>query len=94
MRTCQVRTLRLNLNGFSASVSLPDHFFDEHNRPRWNVLNARFGSPIIIWNQVIGGVPKDEDVVYQPTESIAIGEELQKLREVVESLEQKFVGVR
>lgn len=87
-----MRTLRLTLNGFSASVSLPDHFFDEHNRPRWNLLNARFGSPIIIWNQVIGAVPKDEDVVYQPNESIPIGDELQKLREVVEALEKKLMG--
>ena len=88
-----MRTLRFTLNGFSASVALPDHFFDERGIPRWHLLNARFGSPFIAWNQVIGAVPKDEDVVYQPTQSIPIGEELQKLREVVESLDRKFDGV-
>ena len=89
-----MRTLRFTLNGFSASVTLPDHFFDEHGRPIWHLLNARFGSPLIVWNQVIGGVPVDEDVVYQPTQSIPIEDELRKLREVVESLNKKCDGVR
>ena len=89
-----MRTLRLTLNGFSASVTLPDHFFDEYGKPLWHLLNARFGSPLIIWNQVIGSVPKDEDVVYEPTESTPIKEELAKLREVIFSLEQKCDGVR
>jgi len=37
-------------------------------------------------------VPKDEDVVYQPTEVIPISDELKTLREVVESLEKKCDG--
>lgn len=89
-----MRTLRFTLNGFSASVTLPDHFFDERGIPLWHLLNARFGSPLMIWNQVIGSVPKDEDVVFQPTESIPIKDELAKLREVLESLQNKCDGVR
>jgi len=85
-----MRTLRFSLNGFPASVSLPEHFFDEHGRPRWHLLNSRFGSPFIVWSKPLGGVPEDENVVYQPTEPIPITEELSKLREVVEALEKKF----
>lgn len=85
-----MRTLRFSLCGFAASVTLPDHFFDERGRPLWHLLNARFGSPVISWNQVIGAVPTEENVVYQPTEVIPIGEEVQKLREVVEALEKKL----
>jgi hypothetical protein len=87
-----MRTLRFTLNGFSASVTLPEHFFDGHGRPRWHLLNARFGSPFIVWDKPIGGVPVDGDVVYQPTQSIPIKDELQKLREVVESLDKKCDG--
>lgn len=89
-----MRTLRFSVNGFPASVSLPEHFFDERGVPRWHLLNARFGSPVITWVQVIGAVPKDEDVVFLPTESIPIKEELAKLREVVDSLGKKCDGVR
>jgi hypothetical protein len=89
-----MRTLRFTLNGFSASVALPEHFFDERGVPRWHLLNARFGSPAITWNQVIGGVPTDEEVVEQATQSIPIEEELRKLREVVESLDKKCDGVQ
>ena len=89
-----MRTLRFSLNGFSASVTLPNHFFDEYGRPLWHLLNSRFGSPLIVWNQPIGGVPRDEDVVLIPTESIPIAGDLQKLREVVASLEKKCDGVR
>lgn len=89
-----MRTLRLSLNGFPASVALPEHFFDEKGIPRWHLLNARFGSPFIVWDKPLGPVPKDENVVYQPTQSIPIADELQKLREVVESLDKKCDGVR
>jgi hypothetical protein len=88
-----MRTLGFSLCGFPASVSVPDEFFDERGVPRWHLLNARFSSPSITWNTTIGGVPVDEPVVNQqqvPT----IGEELQKLREVVAALEKKFDGVR
>jgi hypothetical protein len=88
------RTLRLTLNGFPASVSLPEHFFDERGKPRWHLLNARFGTPFIVWDKPIGGVPVDEPVVNQQTEVPTIGEDLLKLREVVASLDKKFDGVR
>jgi hypothetical protein len=87
-----MRTLGFSLCGFSATVSVPDEFFDERGVPRWHLLNARFSSPSITWNTPIGGVPVDEPVVSQqqvPT----IGEELQRLREVVATLEKKFDGV-
>jgi hypothetical protein len=87
-----MRTLGFSLCGFSANVSVPDEFFDERGVPRWHLLNARFSSPSITWNTPIGGVPVDEPVVSQqqvPT----IGEELQRLREVVATLEKKFDGV-
>jgi hypothetical protein len=88
-----MRTLGFSLCGFPASVSVPDEYFDERGVPRWPRLNARFSSASITWNTLIGGVPVDEPVVNQqqvPT----IGEELQKLREVVAALEKKFDGVR
>jgi hypothetical protein len=88
-----MRTLGFSLCGFSATVSVPDEFFDGGGVPLWHLLNARFSSPSITWNTTIGGVPVDEPVVNQqqvPT----IGEELQKLREVVAALEKKFDGVR
>lgn len=87
-----MRTLRIGINGFGASVSLPDEYFDERGIPRWNLLNARFSSPNITWSRPLGGVPHDEDVVYQPKELPPIGEELQKLRDVVASLQKKFYG--
>ncbi len=89
-----MRTLGFSLCGFPARMSLPEHFFDERGIPRWNLLNARFGSPVIVWNKPIGAVPVDENVVYQPTQSIPIEDELRKLREVVESLDKKCDGVR
>jgi hypothetical protein len=89
------RTLGFSLNAHRASVSLPDEYFTDTGVPKWNLLNSRFGSPVIIWNMVIGGVPIDENIVYQPTKELPpIGEELQKLREVVAALEKKFDGVR
>lgn len=87
-----MRTLRFGINGFGASVTLPDEYFTETGVPKWHLLNARFSFPNITWNRTIGGVPHDEDVVYQPKELPPIGEELQKLRDVVASLEQKFNG--
>lgn len=84
-----MRTLRFSLCGFQASVALPDEFFDEHGIPKWHLLNTRFSSAPITWVRPIGGVPVD-GVVEQPTVP-TINEELQKLREVVETLEMKFV---
>ena len=75
---------------FPASVVLPDKYFDERGRPRWNLLTARFSNPNICWDNPIGGVQPDDGVVNQPQEIPPIGDELQKLREVVVSLEQKF----
>ena len=93
-----MRTIRFGLcagdDAFRASVTLPDEYFNEHGVPLWHKLNSRFSSPVIIWDRVIGGVPKDEQVVYQPTQAIPIREELQKLREVVAALEKKCDGVR
>lgn len=94
-----MRTLHFGMNAggevFRASVSLTDEYFDDRGRPRWNLLNARFSSPVILWDAPpIGAVPVDDAVVNQPTELPPIGDELQKLREVVDSLEQKFSEVR
>jgi hypothetical protein len=89
------RTLGFSLNAHRASVSLPDEYFTETGAPKWHLLNSHFGSPVITWNSVIGGVPIDEDVVYQPTKELpTISEELQKLRAVVAALEKKFDGVK
>jgi hypothetical protein len=87
-----MRTLGFSLCGFFASVSVPDEFFDGRGVPLWHLLNARFSSPSITWNTPIGGVPVDEPVGNQQVPTI--GEELQKLREVVAALEKKFDGVR
>ena len=83
-----MRTLRFSLNGFGASVTLPDEFFDERGVPRWHLLNNRFSAPIITWNRIIGGVPNDEP---EPTQEVpTLSEELSQLRAVVDSLERKF----
>jgi hypothetical protein len=92
-----MRTLTFGLcaggDAFRASVALPDEYFDERGLPKWHLLNARFSSPAIIWDRIIGAVQKDEPVVGQPTKELPpIGEELQKLRDVVASLEQKSNG--
>jgi hypothetical protein len=88
-----MRTLRLGINGFGGSVTVPDEYFTEAGIPKWHLLNAQFSTPIITWSKPIGGVPVDEKVVCQPAnEPLHIGEELQKLREVVASLEQKVDG--
>ena len=80
---------------FRASVSLTDSYFDDKGRPRWNLLNARFSSPVILWDtHPIGAVPVDDPVVDQPPQIPTIGDELRKLREVVDSLEKKFSEVR
>ena len=83
------RTLSFVLNGFPASVSLPDHFFDERGIPRWHVLNSRFGQPFIVWNQPIGAVPVDDDVE-QPASPTK--EELKQLQLRLDSLEKKIRG--
>src|SRR5258705_13731787 len=101
-----MRTLGFTINGFSASMTLPDGYFTEAGIPRWNRLNSEFASPNIIWNRVIGGVQVDEkvvnpkpeylqqpDVIALPT-STPIGEELKQIRQAVASLEQKLDGVR
>jgi hypothetical protein len=92
-----MRTLRCGMTfcgeSFAATLRVPDEYFDERGVPRWNLLNARFsGQPIITWDRPVGGVPKDEQIVFQATHSIPIGEELQKLHEVVASLEKKCDG--
>lgn len=94
-----MRTLSFGINVggevFRASVALTDSYFDDRGRPRWNLLNARFSSPVILWDtQPIGAVPVDDPVVNQPQQLPPIGDELQKLREVVDSLEKKFNEVR
>lgn len=95
-----MRTLRFGFNcggeTFRGSVTLPDEYFDERGVPRWHLLNARFSAPYIIWDRIIGGVPRDEVVVAndpQHPQPIPIGEELRLLREVVDLLEKKFDGV-
>jgi len=85
-----VKKLRCNITcagqTFPATLDLPDTFFDPLGRPFMNMLNNRFAAqPIITWLadwQCDGEEP--------PAPPIA--EELQKLREVVVSLEQKFNG--
>lgn len=92
-----MRTLRVGIDCcgevFRGSVTLPDGYFDDRGLPKWHLLNARFSSPVILWDRPIGGVPVDEPVVNVPPENVpTIGDELQKLREVVVSLEKKFNG--
>lgn len=94
-----MRTLTFGFNCcgevFRGSVALPDEYFDAKGIPLWHRLNARFSSPIVCWDQIIGGVPRDEVVVLANTpQPTPIGEELQKLRDVVASLEQKFTESR
>lgn len=90
-----MRTLTFGIQAggevFRASVSLTDEYFDDRGLPKWHLLNSRFSAPYIIWNRVIGGVQHDggEPVVNKPT-APPITEELQKLREVVASLEKKL----
>lgn len=60
-----MRTLTFNLNGFPASVALPDNFFDGFGRPRWHLLNSRFSNARIEWSDPIGAVP-DEDASNSP----------------------------
>jgi hypothetical protein len=90
------RTLSCGINCcgevFRANVALPDEYFSASGIPLWHRLNARFSSPVVCWDQIIGGVPRDEVVASAP-QPIPISEELQKLREVVASLEKKFDGV-
>lgn len=88
------RTIGFSLNGFPASVFLPDEYFTETGVPKWHLLNSYFSSPVMVWNRVIGGVQVDEVVVANAPQAIPIGEELQKLRQVVASLEKKVDGVR
>ena len=91
----RIMTFGFNCGGevFRGSVALPDEYFDEKGRPRWNLLNSRFSSPVISWHHPIGAVPVDEQV--EPKAELPpIGEELQKLRDVVASLEQKFTESR
>jgi hypothetical protein len=89
-------TFGVNVGGevYRASVRLPNDYFDDFGRPKWHLLNSRFSSPVILWDRPIGGVPRDEVVVANVPQPIPIGEELQKLREVVVSLEKKFDGMK
>jgi len=79
---------------YRASMTLPGEYFDERGLPKWHLLNSRFSSPVIYWDRPIGAVPVDEPVVNAPQQPPSVREELQKLREVVVSLEKKFDGVR
>jgi hypothetical protein len=86
-------TCGINFNGevFRATLCVPDEYFDEvHGLPLWHKLNSRCSNPQIFWDRPIGGVPRDEVVVANVPQPIPIGEELQKLRDVVVSLEKKF----
>jgi hypothetical protein len=89
-------TFGLNVGGeiYRAGVTLPDEYFTEQGLPKWHLLNARFSSPVIIWDRPIGAVQVDEPVVNQPKELPPFGEELKQIRQAVASLEQKFNGVR
>lgn len=82
---------------FAATLRLPDEYFDANGVPLWHKINSRFGGqPAIHWDRPIGAVPSDEPVVSEPTqETPSVREELQKLRDVVATLEKKFPdGVR
>jgi hypothetical protein len=61
-----MRTLHFGMNVggevYRGSVTLPDQYFDAMGVPRWHLLNARFSSPVILWDYPIGGVPVDESV--------------------------------
>jgi hypothetical protein len=85
-------TFGINVGGevYRGSVTLTNKYFDDRGLPKWHLIHARFSSPIILWDNPIGGVPVDDAVANQPTELPPIGDELQKLREVIVSLEQKF----
>ena len=73
---------------FAAELTLPDNYFDALGRPLMHLLNSRLGAqPTITWRPDWQCEP-----VETKTELPPIGEELQKLREVVASLEQKFNG--
>ena len=90
-----MRTLTFGFNCggevYRGSVRLPNEYFTDQGLPRWHLLNTRFSSPNIIWDRVIGSVQHDVPVVNQPKQSPpSMGEELQKLRDVVVSLEKKF----
>jgi len=89
-------TCGINFNGevFRATLRVPDEYFDDRGLPKWHLLNSRCSNPQIFWDRPIGGVPRDEVVIANVPQPIPIGEELQKLREVVVSLEKKFDGVR
>ena len=88
-----MRTLTFRLCGYAASMALPAESFDDRGLPKWNLLNAHFSSPFIIWDRPIGGV-KVDDVACQPTQELPpIGEELKQIREALASLEQKLDGV-
>jgi len=83
-------TFGMNVGGevYRASVTLPDEYFDDRGLPKWHLLNNRFSSPVIYWDRPIGAIRHDEVVVDVP-QPIPIREELQKLRDVVASLEKK-----
>jgi hypothetical protein len=89
-----MRTLTFGFNCggevFRGSVTLPHEYFDDRGLPRWNLLNSRFSAPVIYWDRPIGAVQPDGVVVADGPQPTPIGEELQKLREVVDSLQKKF----
>ena len=87
-----MKKLRCNITcagqTFPATLDLPDKFFDPLGRPLMHILNNRFAAqPIITW-LADWQCAQSEDKTELPT----IAEELQKLREVVVSLEQKLAA--
>ena len=86
-----MKKLRCNISfageGFTCEMNLPDKYFDGLGRPLMHLLNNRLGAtPQISWRP-------DWQCSEEPKAELPpIGDELQKLREVVASLEKKFDG--
>ncbi len=84
-----MKKLRCNMvfcgEGFSATLNLPDKYFDVLGQPIMHLLNNRFAAhPEITWRP-------DWQCAEEPKAELPpITEELQKLRDVIVSLEQKF----
>lgn len=92
------RSLRCGMSfcgeSFAVTIhNIPDEYFDARGLPLWHKINNRFSAhPQIVWDRPIGPIPVDEKIVETKTGLPPIGEELQKLREVVATLEKKVNG--
>ena len=90
-----MKKLRCNMEfcgeAFSATLDLPDKYFDVLGHPIMHLLDNRFSAhPVITWRQDWQCAPTQSDAVELPP----IGDEVQKLREVIDSLQKKFDEVR